>query len=443
MSGGGIRGDVRPVRLAHLGLGAFFRAHQAWYTAHAPDAEAWGIAAFTGRRPDLAVALNAQDCRYTLIERHADGDRAEIVSSIAAAYAGTDLEAWRTTIASPEVGAITLTVTEAAYPAVPERDDALLADVRRWPEGAPSTVTGRILAGLHARRAADAGPLALVSCDNLPDNGAVLRHAVRWAAGEVDSGLAGWIERHVSFVSTVVDRITPASTDEDRAAAKELTCWADASPVVTEPFSEWILSGDFPAGRPGWDGAGARFVDDVEPFVRRKLWLLNGAHSLLAYAAATRGHETVADAVHDEVCVGWMGEWWDAAQRHLGLDAADVLEYRNALRYRFANPRIRHRLAQIGMDGSQKLPVRVLPVLRADLAAGHSPVGAARPIAAWIRHLRGETFEVRDPAAATFTAAASGPPRDAVRAVVSLLDEDLAEQRDLVRLIEGLVRDLG
>jgi fructuronate reductase len=213
--------------------------------------------------------------------------------------------------------------------------------------------------------------------------------------------------------------------------------------VVTEPFSEWLLAGEFPAGRPEWEAAGARFVDDVEVYERRKLWLLNGAHSLLAYAGATRGHDTVTAAMTDEVCVAWVDEWWDAAGRHLELDESEVSAYRAALTTRFSNPRIQHRLAQIGMDGSRKLPVRALPVLRAELAAGREPVGPARLLAGWVRHLRGETFEVRDPSAGELTEAARAPLDQAVRGVLVHLDEELAADERVIRLVTEITTDLS
>ncbi|WP_216843359.1 mannitol dehydrogenase family protein [Phytoactinopolyspora alkaliphila] len=413
----------RPVRIAHLGLGAFFRAHQAWYTAHAPDADSWGIAAFTGRSPAMADALNAQGRRYTLIARRAEGDHAEIIPVVTEAHPGGDDEAWHATMSAPELAVVTLTVTEAGYEPT-------------------SAIPGRLLAGLRARRAAGGGPLALVSCDNLPENGNALRIAVQGAAGD-DADLREWIDAHISFVSTVVDRITPATTPEDRAVAQALTGWADRCPVVTEPFSEWLLAGEFPSGRPQWDVAGARFIDDVEVYERRKLWLLNGAHSLLAYAGATRGHATVAEAMHDEVCAAWVEQWWDAAARHLELDGTEVSDYRAALTARFTNPRIQHQLAQIGMDGSRKLPVRAFPVLRAELAAGREAVGPARLLAGWIRHLRGDTFEVRDPSAGEFTEAARGPLDQAVRSVLGGLDEELAADDRVVRLVADLTTELS
>ncbi|MFD0823808.1 mannitol dehydrogenase family protein, partial [Micromonospora zhanjiangensis] len=210
-----------------------------------------------------------------------------------------------------------------------------------------------------ARHAGGAGPLAVVCCDNLPDNGAATARVVRGLAAAARPELARWIDGSVSFVTTMVDRITPRTTPADVRTVAELTGYVDAVPVVTEPFSEWVLSGDFPAGRPAWEAAGARFVDDVTPHETRKLLLLNGAHSLLAYAGGARGHDTVAAAVADPVCRGWLERWWDEAARYVPLPAAEVAAYRAALLRRFANPRIRHLLAQIAADGSQKLPIRL------------------------------------------------------------------------------------
>ncbi|MFC6345357.1 mannitol dehydrogenase family protein, partial [Nocardioides hankookensis] len=217
------------------------------------------------------------------------------------------------------------------------------------------------------------GALSLVPCDNLPHNGEVLRAAVRELATE--PGLASWIDDHVDFVTTMVDRITPATTDADRAEVREATGFDDLAPVVTEPYSEWVLSGAFPAGRPAWD---ATFVDDVAPYEQRKLWLLNGAHSLLAYAGLLRGHETVEQAIGDPVLHGWVEEWWDEASRRLPQDPAETRAYRAALLERFANPAIRHLLTQIAMDGPQKIPARILPSLRAERAAGRLPTGSTR-----------------------------------------------------------------
>ncbi|WP_020577540.1 mannitol dehydrogenase family protein [Actinopolymorpha alba] len=445
-------GPAAPIRSVHLGLGAFFRAHQAWYThvANAGAGEPTGIAAFTGRRPDAAVPLRAQDGLYHLLVRGRDGDRTELVASLSTAYDGADVEAWQQVIASPEVAVVTLTVTEAGYRRGPGGgpnlgDPAVADDLLRLRLRAGAvdmtTVPGRLVAGFAARRAADAGPLAIVPCDNLIDNGPAVRRVVTELAAAVDARLAEWVGGNVSFVSTTIDRITPATTPEDREVVAELTGYADASPVVTEPFTEWVLAGDFPAGRPEWERGGARFVDDVKPFEQRKLWLLNGAHSLLAYAGPTRGHTTVAEAIGDPVCRSWVEEWWDEAARHLPLSAEDVGRYRADLLERFANPRIRHNLAQIAMDGSQKLPIRVLPVLTRERANGALPPAGIRALAGWIAHLRDGTT-VRDPRGAELVAAATASAPVAARKILAFLEPKLGEDTELVRAVADTYREL-
>ena len=404
---------TRPVRHVHLGLGNFFRAHQAWYSQHAPDGDEWGIAAFSGHSTSTAEQLTRQG-GYTLLTRGPDGDTAEWLTPISEAHPGTDHARLLTVLADPAVAVVTLTITEAGYRA-DDADAALLREDLRSPVG---SAPARLVAGLAARRAAGGGPLAVVPCDNLPANGTVARDVVLGLADRVDPALAGWIGETVSFVSTVVDRITPRTTDADLARAAELTGRVDAVPVATEPFSEWMLAGDFPAGRPAW---AAGFTDDVTEFEHRKLRLLNGAHSLLAYAGPPRGHTTVAGAITDPVCRDWVEQWWDEAAATVDLPAGELDNYRAALLTRFANPRIRHELAQIAIDGSQKLPVRVAPVLLASLAAGADVHPGARIVAAWIRHLR--AGGVRDVAAARAVAAADAGVTD----VLGLLDPALAD----------------
>lgn len=407
------RGDpAPPVRAVHLGLGSFFRAHQAWYTDQADDAAEWGIAAFTGRRPDLADALRAQDGLYTLVTRRADGDEFDVVRSVARAHAADDSDAWLGYLASPDVRVVTLTVTEAGY----------------RPDAAPT----RLLAGLRARRAADAGPLTLVPCDNLPDNGAVLAGALR---GLADPDLRAWLDTSVSIATTMVDRITPQPTDADRATVLAVTGTDDVSPVVTEPFSEWVISGDFPGGRPAWESAGAVLTDDVTPYEQRKLWLLNGGHSLLAYVGTLRGHTTVDEAVDDEETKALLAQWWSVCLPHLPVGRADAEAYCAALLDRFANPRIGYALAQIATDGSQKLPVRLLPVLRAERAAGRLPEVAVTVLAAWVLHLRGSGVPVRDVRADELRPLADRPIADAVPAVLAALSPELADDAELVAAV--------
>jgi fructuronate reductase len=420
-----------PVRIVHLGLGGFFRAHQAWYTGAAPDAADWGIAAFSGRSRGLADQLAAQDGLYTLIVRGPETDEPAVQTAVVEAHAGTDLGAWRGYFARPELAVVTLTVTEAGYPR--GRDGGLDAgrpEVRAdLAGGDPQTMPGKLVAGLRARRIAGGRPLAVVSCDNLPGNGSVLARVVLDFAEAAEPALVTWIRDHVSFVTTMVDRITPHTTGEDVASTP-----GDTVPVVTEPFTEWILSGAFPAGRPGWDAAGARFVSDVHPHEMRKLLLLNGGHSLLAYAGSARGHETIAEAVADPECRAWLNQWWDEAVRYVPLPAAELAAYRAALLDRFANPRIRHRLAQIAMDGSQKVPIRVLPVLRGERAAGRLPAGSVRILAAWLDHLHGVGAPVSDAGAASYQDASTAA------GMLAVMAPDLADDRELIDAIAATAR---
>ncbi|MFF3500195.1 mannitol dehydrogenase family protein [Streptomyces sp. NPDC003247] len=434
-----------PVRILHLGLGGFFRAHQAWYTDRASDAARWGIAAFSGRRPELARALAAQDGLYTLVTRDTGEDRCEVVGSLTAAHPGSDHTAWLEYWERPALAVVTLTVTEAGYALAGGGDPGLdtgrpdvaadLAALRGDVRAPVVTAAARLLAGLAARRAAGHGPVAVVSCDNLPGNGAVVRRVVRETAEATGRAELVAAAEHAAYVTTMVDRITPGSTDEDVTAVRAATGRADAAPVVTEPFSEWVLGGDFPAGRPAWEDAGARVVADVSRYEERKLWLLNGGHSLLAYAGSALGHTTVADAVADPRCRDRLTRWWAEASPHLRLPARDLAAYQEALLARFANPRIRHTLAQIAADGSQKLPVRILPTLRAERAHGRMPRAATEVIAAWLLHLRGAGAPVKDASADTALAAARGPLPEAARRVLDFLDPALAHDRELVAAV--------
>ncbi len=427
-----------PVRIVHLGLGNFFRAHQAWYTHRANEglatAEQWGIAAFTGWSTAVAEQLEAQDGLYTLVVNGADAPSTEVIASVVEAHAGTDMEVWHRRLADPAVAIVTTTVTEAGYKRAADGgldvDDADvradLDDLAAGRRDALRTAPVRIASGLGARREAGVGGLTVVPCDNLPGNGAVARDVVLSAAERIDPALATWVSDNVSFVTTAVDRITPRPTDEDRATARELTGVDDPACVVTEPFVEWDLAGEFVAGRPAWEAAGAVITEDVRPYETRKLWLLNGAHSLLAYAGSIRGHETVAEAVEDPEVAGWVQQWWDVAVPHLVLPDAELRDYTRALVERFANPSIRHLLAQIAADGTQKIPVRILPALRAAHEAGEDADGALRVVAAWVLHARGLGAPLTDAAADRARELVQGGLEDAVRRVLAHWEVDPA-----------------
>ncbi|MDQ0076282.1 mannitol dehydrogenase family protein [Arthrobacter oryzae] len=443
-----------PVRVVHLGLGAFHRSHQAWFTHQASDAADWGIAAFTGRRPDAALALAEQDGLFTVVERADGGDSFTVVNSIVEAVDGADVQRLAELVAAPATAVVTLTITEAAYRLgadghLDRTASDVVADLALLASGSgnPTTPLGRLVLALAARRAAGAGPLAVVCCDNLSNNGTVAHNAVVGMAGAWDAGLAGWIDANISFVSTSVDRITPRTTDSDIAAVQAACGYRDNSPVVAEPFSNWVLSGDFPTGRPRWEDAGAVFVADIEPYENRKLWLLNGAHSLLAYAGQLRGHTTVADALADPLCLQAIKKFWDEAEANLsGPDgnAADlqIPAYRAALLARFSNARIAHHLAQIAMDGSTKLRMRAVPVVQAERAAGRSGAAAALMIAAWMDY-SAAAASFQDPLAGKVAAANRLSGAERVRALLGLVDPALAGDAAVVELIEDLCGTFG
>lgn len=409
-----------PVRAVHLGLGSFHRAHQAVYTMADPE---WGIAAYTFRSTTLPRLLTEQDGLYTVQTHGADGPRVQVVDSISRAHPGGDHEQWLADLSSPETALVTLTITEAAYHVGDNLD---------------GTALGKLLAGLRERHRTGGAPLALVPCDNLPGNGGVLRAALNAAAAEAESEFREWLDTHVSFVDTVVDRITPAATDADLATVTRELGLEDHAPIVTEPFSEWLLRGRFPQGRPQWEQAGARFVDDLDAYEQRKLWFLNGAHTLLAYTGPALGCTTIDEAVRHPRLEAWMESWWDTAERHAELPGDELREYRRKLRDRFSSRGIRHRLLQIAADGSQKLPARILPVLSAERALGRMPDSAVAALAGWVVHLR--TQDVRDPHADKLTSLAHSG--EAVTHLLAALSPELSDDRELVTAVEERRRNL-
>lgn len=445
-----------PIRLVHLGLGAFHRAHQVWYTQQAerdPANPRWGYASFTGRSPRMANVLTEQDGLFTLVTRSGDGDDFEVVTSLVEPAYAANTARLVDLLSDPQIAVVTLTVTEAGYHL---RDDGSLdvdspdiqSDVTTLREavGDPFgfdrplvTAAGKLVLGLAARRLRDAGPVAIMSCDNVADNGRLTKASVIGFARQLNPDLAEWIDREVSFPSTSIDRITPATDDDLLADVEKQTGHRDAAPVVTEPFASWVIEGEFPAGRPEWERAGVEFVDDIEEFERRKLWLLNGSHSLMAYYGQLRGHATVAEAIGDEQVRGRVEALWDEAAHHLSAPELKVPEYRASLVERFENPRIRHNLAQIAVDGGTKQRMRAVPIMKAELAAGRTGDAAAFSIAAWIAFLLrdGGSHDIADARAMELDGARQLD--DPVAALVSVLDLELAKDAAAVDRIRAHV----
>jgi len=435
-----------PVKIVHVGLGNFFRAHQAWYTETAADGDQWGIAAFTGRTLGVAVDMQEQEGLYTLVIQGAEGNEYQVISSVVATHPGPDVEQLLAYFASPELAIVTSTVTEAGYVrnaagGLDAGNEAVKADVDALRAGnltGVRTAPGKFVAGLLTRRAAaGAAPLTFCPCDNIPDNGEMVERVIRDLAALVDESLSAYIDDNVGFVTTMVDRITPRPTEATREAVLKDTGIDDPACVGTEPFAQWVLSGEFKAGRPAWETRGAQFVDDITPYETLKLWMLNGSHSLMAYAGTIRGKETVFEAMSDPEIAGWVNDWWDVAANHLPLPAQTVADYRAALTDRFLNPNIKHLLAQIAADGSQKIPIRIVPSLNAERAAGGAPVGAERAVAAWTLHLRGVGAPVNDAKADVVKPLGEGSLAEAVEKVCDHLGITDADARASVLALAG------
>ncbi|MGV2900560.1 mannitol dehydrogenase family protein [Microbacterium sp. AGC62] len=385
-----------PVRIVHIGLGAFHRAHQLWYTAVVDGENEWGVAAFTGRGAAAARMIAAQNGLCTVVQRAAGVETRTLVTNLVEAHHGSDVARLATSIADPAVRLVTLTITEAGYRfgkngRISTRDPVLAGDLTRWKRASADEVVPelqtalvRLLWGLNERRRSTGRPIAIVPCDNMPENGPMVGRAAVDLAREVDNDLADWVRESVSFVSTVVDRITPATTERDIRDLQTATGFVDQAVVVTEAFSEWILSGTFPEGRPPWELAGARFVDDIAPFERRKLWLLNGAHTLLAMTARHRGLSTVAEAITDPETRRAVEDYWDAVVPWLPEPELDLEKYRRDLLARFENPHLAHRLEQIALGSVMKLRIRTLPVIECQWGMGVVPEALLLSLSGWI-----------------------------------------------------------
>jgi fructuronate reductase len=391
-------GDAR-AGIVHLGLGAFHRAHQAVYTEEAIAAAGgdWGIVGVAPRSTDVVATLAAQDNLFSVTTLSGEGARTRVVGALAGVrHAASDPDAVVALLADPAIRVVTLTVTEKAYQLDPvtgalRPDAALAADLAG--DGPPRTVPGLLVRGLAARATADAGPVALVSCDNLPANGARLRGLVEQAltACGASDRVLGWVAGQVAFPGTMVDRIVPASTAQTLDTARRALGCADLAAVAAEPYRQWVVEDDFPGGRPAWERAGAVLTENAGAWERVKLRGLNGLHSATAYLGALAGRETVADALRVPGLTGVLRRLVaeEVAASFTPPEGVSMVDYGDEVLARFANPAIRHRTLQIAVDGSQKLPQRVLHTIADLRAAGRSARWCALVVAAWMRFVGG------------------------------------------------------
>ena len=398
--------DARQVGIVHLGLGAFFRAHGAVYLQEAMAASGgdWGVVGVSLRSPQVRDALVPQDCVYTAVETSADGlkpQAIEVLRDVLVAPEGP--EAVLETMAQPDVRIVSLTVTEKGYGRGADGGlDAENADIAHdLTHPLPCTPVGYLVRALALRRAQALPPFTVMSLDNLPGNGVVTRRLVLDFANRVDPALADWIAAEGRFPSSMVDRIVPATTDALVARLEDETDVHDPAAVFHEPFRQWVIEDDFVDGaRPDFGAVGAQMVRDVAPFEHMKLRMLNGTHSALAYVGSLAGHETVADAIADPSIAEFIRGLWEAelAPSFEAPEGVDLVGYAQALEARYRNPEIRHLLKQIAMDGSQKLPQRILDALFANRSAGRPYGRLLTVVAAWVRFVaQGEA--VNDPLA--------------------------------------------
>ena len=412
------------IGIVHLGLGNFHRAHQALYTEEAMlvDGGDWGICgvSLTGNveKRDL---LRAQDGLYSLVQRGPDGVAVRVVRALREVLTcPDDAGALMARLCMPATRIVSLTVTEKGYcrNASGEIDLAhpgVAADLASYPS--VRTVPGWIVASLAQRRAAGMPPFTVLSCDNLAHNGAALQRVVVGFAAALDTALADWIARDVAFPSTMVDRIVPATTEADVADAAHALGCRDAVPVPCEPFRQWVIEDRFPTGRPAWERVGAELVTDVAPYELAKLRMLNAAHSALAYWSMYLDIETIDRAVAHPPLRSFIDalltdEVIPVLQADPGIAQAniDLATYRDALMERFTNPALKHRTAQIAMDGSQKIPLRIVPTVM-EARRRNGPIShLVRSIAVWIVFLSGVSaagrrYPIQDPLAAAFAEA--------------------------------------
>jgi mannitol 2-dehydrogenase len=388
--------------IVHFGVGGFHRAHQAMYVdtlMNAGEALDWGITG-VGLLPGdrrMRDALKGQDCLYTLVVKDPDGTmHPRVIGSVVDyLFAPDDPEAVLAVMSDPATRIVSLTITEGGYlvnQATGEfdaGDPSIQADLA---EGAvPTTAFGFVVEALRRRRAAGVEPFTVMSCDNIQGNGEVAHKMIGAFARLKDAELAAWFEQNVSFPNSMVDRITPVTTDEDRAELAEQFGVEDAWPVVCEPFTQWALEDRFPAGRPPYDHAGVQLVPDVTPYELMKLRLLNASHQALCYLGYLAGYRYAHEVCQDELFTGFLLDYMDMEGTPTlePVPGVDLDAYKHQLIERFANPEIRDTLARLCAESSDRIPKWLVPVIRIQLGHGGPVSRSALVVASWARYAEG------------------------------------------------------
>ena len=453
--------SAEPAGIVHLGLGAFFRAHGAIYVEQAMAASGgdWGIVGVSLQSPGTRDRLEPQGWAYTALQLGPEGETAQVVTVLRdVLVAPENPQAVLDAMTAPAVRIVSLTVTEKGYCHEPStgRLNADHPDIRHDLDNPlPRSAPGFLVRALQARRAAGIPPFTVLCCDNLPENGHVVRGVVLDLARLIDPDLAAWIEAQGAFPSTMVDRIVPATTPADLDRVETLTGRRDEAPVMHEPFRQWVVEDRFCNGRPDLGAVGVQLVDDVTPFEHMKLRMLNGTHSSLAYLGYLAGHQTIADTMADPVMAQFVDRLWrsEIIPALTPPPGTDLAAYADALAARYANPAIRHRTWQIAMDGSQKMPQRILGTIAEGRAAWRPVPGLTLAVAAWMRYASGRdetggTIEVKDPLAPQMAALWRDDPAATVDGFLALsqvfpavLRDDTGFRAELTDPLTKLVRD--
>ena len=383
--------------VVHLSVGSFHRAHQAMYFEEIAERgldQRWGITGVGLHRREMKAALDAQDGLYTVVTRSPQADDARIVGVITSyLFAPEERPAVLEALADERTRLVTLTITAAGYKVHPDtgeflsEDDAIVEDLAAPSE--PGTALGLLVEALDRRRRAGRAPFTVLSCDNMADNGTVVGSSVVAFASLRDERLGRWIQENVAFPSSMVDRITPGTTDADREMVERTFGIRDRWPVMTEPFSQWVVEDRFCQGRPPLDEVGVRFVDDVRPYAITKTRMLNASHSALGYLGSLAGYERIDEVMADPVFAGYIAQLMTEEIAPLLPDTGmDLSVYAKTLQRRFANPSVADRLSRLCRSGSTKVPAHLLSSLREALPAGRPHALLILAVAGWCRYLR-------------------------------------------------------
>ena len=404
--------------IAHIGVGGFHRAHQAYYTdalMNTGEGLDWAICGVGLRAEDRRARddLKEQDYLFTLFELgDTDDTEVRVIGAIRDMLLAEDgAQALIDKLASPEIRIVSLTITEGGY-CIDDSNGEFMAHLPQIQHDlahpdSPKTVFGFLCAALAKRRAASIPAFTLMSCDNLPHNGAVTRKALLAFAALRDTDLRDWIAEHVSFPNAMVDRITPMTSTEHKLQLHDKHAVDDAWPVVCEPFVQWVLEDKFVNGRPAWEKVGVQFTDDVTPYEEMKIKLLNGSHLALTYLGFLKGYRFVHETMNDPLFVRYMRAYMDldVTPQLSSVPGIDLTEYKNTLVERFSNQAIADQLERVCSDGSSKFPKFTIPTINRLIADGRETKRAALVVAAWALYLKGvdengDTYSIPDPRAA-------------------------------------------